>query len=174
MIRSWTVSYLCPSDGVLQSRELGNQFGGLVLLTYRSILQFKKSHTEIRRSSAHLSRRTANFKRWTHEIRSSVAFEPGVGRCCGWNRSCKPTVWRGSRPEQELVLDFSVFILKLTCFILKFQKKRKKFTWHMGLRTALQVCLAQVTGSYWIGGKSGRSFKKGVKMELWREQIKHL
>ena len=126
MVQKWTFPYLCPGDGVLKRRELGNQFGRLVLLTYRSILQFKKSHTEIRRSSAHLSQRTANFKRWTHEIRSSVAFEPGVGRCCGWNRSCKPTVWRGSRPEQELVLDFSVFILKLTCFILKFQKKRKK------------------------------------------------
>merc|ERR550519_936568 len=35
----------------------------------------------------------------------------------------------------------------------------RKSTWHIGLRTALQVCLAQVTGSYWIGGKSGRSLR---------------
>ena len=41
IIQSWTVPYLCPGDGVLQSRELGDQFGRLVLLTYRSILQFK-------------------------------------------------------------------------------------------------------------------------------------
>ena len=32
-------------------------------------------------------------------------------------------------------------------------------TWHMGLSTALQVCLAQVTGSYWMGGRSGLSFR---------------
>ena len=50
MIRSWTVSYLCPSDGVLQSRELGNQFGGLVLLTYRSVLQI--SNVGLTRSEA--------------------------------------------------------------------------------------------------------------------------
>ena len=35
------VQYLCPGDCVLKSRELGNQFGRLVLLAYRSILQIK-------------------------------------------------------------------------------------------------------------------------------------
>ena len=62
MVQSWTLPYLCPGDGVLQSRELGDQFGRLVLLTYRSILQFKKSHTEISKSSAHLMRHTAILK----------------------------------------------------------------------------------------------------------------
>ena len=62
MVQSWTVPYLCPGDGVLQSRELGDQFRRLVLLTYCGILQFKKLDTQIRRG---------------------VEFEPAVGRCCG-------------------------------------------------------------------------------------------
>ena len=33
--------YLCPGDGVLQSRELGNQLSRLVLLTDCSILQIE-------------------------------------------------------------------------------------------------------------------------------------
>ena len=30
----------------------------------------------------------------------------------------------------------------------------------MGLRTALQLCLVHITGSYWIGGRSGKKLNK--------------
>ena len=32
-----------------------------------------------------------------------------------------------------------------------------KSTWHMGLRIALQFWRAHMTGSYWMGGRSGLS-----------------
>ena len=34
-----------------------------------------------------------------------------------------------------------------------------KSTWHIGFKMALQLALAQRTGSYWIGGRSGLSFR---------------
>ncbi len=43
--------------------------------------------------------------------------------------------------------------------VSKMRKKCFFITWHIGLRTALQDCLAQVTGSYWIGGRSVLSFR---------------
>jgi len=49
-----------------------------------------------------------------------------------------------------------VFLLKQKLHTHSFALKS---TWHMGLRMALQVCLAHITGSYWIGGRSVLSFK---------------
>ena len=34
-----------------------------------------------------------------------------------------------------------------------------KSTWHIGFKIALQLALAQRTGSYWIGGRSGLSLR---------------
>ena len=85
--------------------------------------------------------------------------EPEVGKCFYWSRSCKPTAWRGNQPENQSIIHIFGIISSFTWHILFFFQ----FTWHIGLRTALQVCLAQVTGSYWIGGKSGRSWKGCVK-----------
>ena len=50
ILKKMDITYLRPGDGVLKSGELGNQLGGLVLLTYRSILQIRNMLISTQRS----------------------------------------------------------------------------------------------------------------------------
>ena len=78
-------------------------------------------------------------------------------------RACWNLRWKGVSVEAEVAnpeFCAEIDLYKSGDFVCS---NRHWFTWHIGLRTALQVCLAQVTGSYWIGGRSGLSWREYSK-----------